>query len=135
MTKRPESLRLKIDPLKLNDEWEGHSEQVGQWAREHVRTMSALAEAEDHLELTKAEIEVEVREAPKEYGIEKVSNDVVTAVVRTQPEVKAAVDAVREARKHNNLAKAAMLSLEHRKRSLTKMTDLWTHEYYSSKGD
>lgn len=126
-------LRLKIDPLALDKEWEEHPEQYGQWSIEFCRTQNEYDEAKAAFELAKAEVEDDIRTSPKDYKIDKITNDVVAAKVVLQPDYKLAQKRLNAARKMVNLAKAALDSLEHKKRALTKLTDLFTHEYYADK--
>ena len=50
----------------------------------------------------------------------------------TQPEYKAAVKAVNVARHDLAVANAAVNALEHRKRSLSLLVELWIREYYTA---
>lgn len=88
-------------------------------------------EAEAELKVVIAEVSKAVREAPDDYGIEKVTVEAVNSAVLTHPRVikyqKRAL-----AKKHGyDVAQAVVWSLEHKKRSLTLMVNLHGMGYFS----
>ena len=54
--------------------------------------------------------------------------------VNLDPRMKAVVEKLNGAKKHVYLHKAAVDALEHKKRALTLLAELWVKEYYSELG-
>lgn len=126
------TLRTQIDPYNLELEWFGHSEQVENWAKKAAEKHYEYDEAKSNLEVTKAELAAEIRNAPEAFDLKKLTEAAVSETVLLQPEYKAAIRKANKAKYEMKLAEAAVLALEHRKRALTKSVDLWFAGYFST---
>ena len=125
------SLRLEIDPLRLEEEWQQHPSQYGYWAEEAVDAQDAMDRAKASFDRVSSTLDNDLRTNPDDYGIKKATEgEVKTALVR-QPEYIAAQDAYLKAKKEYNKAQAALASLEHRKRALSMLVELFVKDYYS----
>ena len=125
-------LRVEIDPLRLEWEWTHHSEQVSHFAREEADAQFKYDQAAAKLDVRKAEIDLEVRESPADFGLSKLTETTVAAAVGSHPDVKIGVKRVIDARHERDIARAALRALEHRKRALSMLVELWVREYYAS---
>lgn len=124
-------LRLEIDPLRLDQELIGQASQYYLWSTKTADAQMKYDGAKSALSLLASSLSLEVRKYPEFFKLSgKPTNDLVDAVVFTQPEYVAAQHAVDKARHDLGLYKSAVDALEHRKRALTLMVDLWTREYY-----
>ena len=124
-------LRLEIDPLRLEEEWQQHPSQFGYWAEKAVDAQDVMDRAKAAFDKTSSQIDSELRDSPDDYGIKKATEaEVKTALVR-QPGYVRAQEAYLEAKKEYNRSQAALNSLEHRKRALSMLVELFVKDYYS----
>lgn len=124
-------LRLEIDPLRLEEEWQQHPSQFGHWAEKAVDAQDMMDRAKAAFEKVSSTLDSELRNNPDDYGIKKATEaEVRTALVR-QPEYIKSQDAYLAAKKEYNRTQAALASLEHRKRALSMLVELFVKDYYS----
>ncbi len=125
-------LNLKIDNLRLEKEWTNHPEQFHKCARLAADAQFAYDCAKSKLVKVSADLNRQIRE---EFAEEKVkaTKDEVDSAVQIDPLYLSADQKVNETRHALELAKADVQSLEHKKRALTLLVELWVKEYYSEK--
>lgn len=124
-------IKFGIDPLKLDEEWQTHSQMVYAAAKEVADCQQVLDNAKILAEREYAIAYLDVKRAPGNYGLDKVTEDGVRNTVLVQDNYNLYQQEVVKAKHELMMAEAAATALEHRKRALTKMVDLWLHEYYS----
>lgn len=129
-----QNLNLSIDPLKLEVEWMNHPGVYGYWAEVLAETQSEYDEVKSAFDVTKATISQEIRENPSDFGLNKLTEAAIIDALPLDPRMKKAVSNVNAAKKKVALAKAAVDALEHKKRALTILAELWIKEYYSELG-
>lgn len=132
-TIKPDVLRLEIDKYRLDVEWQMQPQQMYVWAKKAADAQLALNSAKSSLDLIDAGLDKEIRDNPETFEISKLTNEVVTKTIETQPPHVAAVRKVNEAHHVLRIAEAAVNALEHRKRALTMLVELWVKDYYSDK--
>lgn len=97
--------------------------------------LAELRQRVDHLkmelEVLECEIDAEVRSDPESFDIAKVSEKAIEKVVRTHPRVRAAAKRLSDARFEQDKAQAFLSALDHRKRALEKLVDLYLAGYFS----
>lgn len=125
------NIRIEIDELRLDKEWSEHSQQVLNCGIEVAECQLRYDTAESDLKLVDAKLDRMIREDPSHYGISKITEGVVTNTIIIQNEHYHADKEVNDAKYALNMAKAVSNSLEHRKRALTNLVELWLREYYS----
>jgi hypothetical protein len=128
----PKELRLSIDKTALEQEWVEQPALYFEWAKEAADCQSVLDREKSRLDVVKAELEQSIRDNPGQYNVAKVTEASVAAAILTQPEYQAAVRKVNDARHAHGVANAAVNALEHRKRSLSMLVELWVREYYTA---
>lgn len=126
-----QELRLEIDRLRLDDEWSNQPSQYYVWAKKVAEAQLEFDGLKSDQSLTFAELDKEIRDNPEEYGVSKLTESVVDSTVRLQKEFIASSAALNKARYKLSVAEAAVQALEHRKRALTMLVELWIHEYYA----
>lgn len=124
-------IRFDIDPQRLDEEWLGHSQMVYNAGARVADAEKEFDDAKAILNQMRADIANQVRGNPAEYGCVKTTEQIVEDAVLSQPEHRAAVKRVNAANYALGMAKAASLALEHRKRALTLLVELWEREYFS----
>jgi hypothetical protein len=125
------SLRLDIDPLRLDDELIGQPRQRGQFGELHADAQKDLDDAKANLSVAEAEADRDIRENPGDYGIDKLSEARISAAVTLHPAVKVALKKVNEAKYKLNVLQAAIDGLEHRKRALSDLVTLHGQDYFA----
>lgn len=94
------------------------------WADSVVEAQLDLMLAEQTLELTQAKLSLAIRGNPTEYGIAKITEDLVKAVVIVQPGYQAALTDYNTKKNAVNAAKAVLDAQEVRRSSLKHLTEL-----------
>ncbi len=121
-----------IDPDMLWDEWLGQPQMYYEWAEKLADAKQAVGEAKAVLELTEAETALAIRKFPEKYGLEKVTEGGVEAVMITRKEYQAAKTDLIEAMHKEDIFGAAVSAMQHRKTALEKLVDLFLSNYHSA---
>ncbi len=125
-------LRLEIDQDALDREWLDHPKMVHDLAIRLADAGRDLEIAENHLKLVSAELDLEIREDPEAFDLGKITEAAVSATVIQQDRYRSAFKKVVNQRHTCNVLKAGTNALEHRKRALEKLVDLWSQDYFAS---
>lgn len=126
---------FEIDDLRLPWEWNRQASLVYRYGEHLADCQRALDEARGRLELAKAEADAEIRRDPGKYGLEKITEKAVEAIVPTTEGYQAANRAVLDTRHDLDLARAACSALDHKKRALEKLVDLHLSGWYAEPRD
>lgn len=89
-------------------------------------------EAEDALAVTEAEAELEIRENPEDFGLNKITEALVKSAVKTHPEVKKARRGVNILKHQEDVHGAACRAMDHKKRMLEKLVELFLADYFAA---
>lgn len=127
-------LDLSINPLQLEVEWTAHPSVYGYWAEQLVEAQAEYDELKTKCDIVKATVDQEVRENPSAFSVDKVTVDTVNSATTLDPRMQAAITRMNAAKKKTGLCKAAVDALEHKKRALTVLAELWIKDYYSELG-
>ena len=126
---------LRIDKHALEIEWEKQPTLFMQYAELEADAQEVKDRAVQKLGITQAEMDAKIRKDPSGYGLgDKVTDTAIKHIVVNSKEYKAAEDAVIVATKKVRIFGSAVTAMEHKKRALTKLTDLYLGGYYSSGG-
>lgn len=126
-----DKLNLAIDPNRLDNEWINHPSMVHEWAVKAADAQAEYDKSKSILDIVKANLDQEIRENPDDYGLTKVTEVALESAVIAEPQYAAAVKRVNEARHKLQIFQAACNALEHRKRALSLLVELWIRDYYS----
>lgn len=124
-------LRLDVNQNNLVEEWSGQATMMLHHATLLADARLAEDEARAALSVVVAELDANIRDDPEEYGLTKATETSVTNAIPGCEEHQAAVKVLNEARHAVRIYSGAVDALEHRKRTLTGMTDLWLRQYYA----
>lgn len=122
---------LKIDEHRLDWEWLRHSEIYAQHAIRAAKSQRTRDTAKSDLELTIAEVDDRIRAQPLKYGIEKITEGAVKAAVAKHPRVVQSQSDLNDAQYRFNVRNAMLNALEHKKRALTMLVNLYQSNYFS----
>jgi len=125
------TLRLEIDPLRLDDELIGQPKQRQQFGELLADAQLELDTAKSSLAVVQAETDREIREDPEAFGLAKVTEGSVSTAITVHPAVKIAVKKLNEARHKVNVLQAAVDGLEHRRAALKGMVELFGQQYFA----
>lgn len=121
----------QIDKLDLVNEMEVHAQMFAKWAGLLEQAQGDRDDAKDELELIAADFDSAIRAEPEDYGIERVTEGAIKSAILTQDQYREVKRKILDAERRVNAYTAAVRTMEHRKRMLEKMADLWLGGYYS----
>jgi hypothetical protein len=123
---------LQIDEYNLEQEAVKHASLLYDYSEELSDQKDALGRAELDLQVTEAQKAYEIRKGiyPRAEGI-KVTNDVVSELITTDPEVQTKRQAVLDLKRIVGKFAAAVNSIEHKKSMIKNLVDLFIHNYYN----
>ncbi len=132
-------LIFDIDKNRLDEEWINQPKRFFRWAIDLEGARDVLEDAKAEFDVVKSEIDLAIRSDPEDYeelpkeAVEKnkVTEKMVAAVVPMQKEYKEAQQVMFEAKYRVGILQAAVTTLEHRKRALEKLVDLYGQQYFA----
>jgi hypothetical protein len=124
---------LEIDKWKLDEEWVGQAQLYAAYATKAVEKAYERDKAREYLDLTKAELDTEIRKDPSKYGIEKVSESAISNAILQQSKYKKASGDYLLLIKETKIFEVARDSFDHRKKALEKLTDLFLSNYWADR--
>lgn len=121
----------RIDPYNLVEDMERHPGLFSKWSSLLSEAQTDRDEAKTEMELLYADYDTAIREAPADYNIERVTEGAIKNAIITQEGYQEARRKVADAERRINAYTAAVRTMEHRKKMLEKIADLWLGGYYS----
>jgi len=122
---------LVIDQYSLDKEWMNQALLYADWAEKSVTAAFEYDKAKERLDVTKAELDMNIRKDPSSFGIEKVTEGSIQSTITSNLIYQEANNKLLEAKRDAKLLEVAKDSFEHRKKALEKLTDLFLSKYYS----
>ena len=124
-------LNLAIDESNLLNEWKGQAQMMLTYGIKQADAMQEEDEAKARLDVVKANLDGRIRADPGTFGIGKVTEAGISAVILTQPSFKKATEEYQKARHEVLMVRAAVDALGHRKSALQGMTDLFLRQWFA----
>jgi hypothetical protein len=118
---------VAVDRDRLDEEWITQPQNYEEAAEDLAEAKFAADQAKAALDVAKAESELDVRNRPVEYHIEKVTEGVVAAHVARHPNVKKATETCNKKRYRVNILEAKVRALEHKKTALENLVVMGIH--------
>jgi hypothetical protein len=87
--------------------------------------------AKEALDLKKAEINLDVRDHPQNYSLEKVTVDSVEACILQQDDYKEALKELNDANYEVNVLQGVVSAIDHRKSALENLVRLYGQNYFA----
>ena len=123
---------LDINPLKLDEEWLEQPKLYFEKAEEAADARRRLDNAKTAYDVAKARKDQFIRRNPAKYGLDaKPTQSAIAAKVDMDPTVQEAGQAVVDAKYDADIAQAAVVALDHRKRALTMLVELHQSNYFA----
>lgn len=134
-SKAEDELDISIFDLDINNldkEWVAQPHHYYKAAKLLADARRQLEEAKANQDVTLAEVNLDVRTNFENYGLSKVTEDSVKTTSLTQDVYLKAQRHTTDARHRVDVLTAFVTALEHRKRALEKLVDLFGMDYYSA---
>lgn len=126
-----DELKLLVDENNLLEEWQGQASMMLDYG---IRLADARQEEDEcraALAVVVSELDRDIREDPEKYGLPKVTDSIINNAIPGQPKHKKAMSLLNKARHEVRVLQAVVDALDHRKRTLQGMTDLWLRQWYA----
>lgn len=127
---KPNERDWDIDPYALDKELLRQASLTYHWAERQADAQRDQDEAKAKLDVTRANLDLDVRSNPEAYGIAKISEKTVESAVLTQQAYQDGLREIAKARHDLDVFKAAVQACEHKKRALEKLVDLFLAGYF-----
>ena len=122
---------LRIDDSALDIEWLEQPGLMFKYAR-HAADMRAEMDGEKEIvEYTRAELSKEIRENPGDFGIEKITESVVTGAITTDSKFIAANNKYINSKFEYEVAQGAVRAFDQRKTALENLVKLNGQAYFA----
>jgi len=122
---------VSIDQHDLENEWVRQSSLYLKYAELSAQATLERDKAKEQLDLAQAELDTLIRKNPTAYGIEKVVEALVKSTIVQQEDYKIAYAAFLEVKETDAVLSGVLKALEHKKKALEKLSELWMAGYYS----
>lgn len=122
---------VSIDESALEVEWLEQPRIMMKYASIVAGKKKEMGYLTEQITILKAEIAKKIRKDPEKYGIVKITNDAIFAVIQTNEEYKGLIEDQIELQYELEMAKGAVTSVEHRKSSLENLVKLYGQQYFA----
>jgi len=122
---------IQIDKYSLDQEFEKHPMLYHEFAMDMIQAEDEKDRAKDQLELLRAELDVAIRNNPKAFQMEKVTEAAINSTIIQTERFKVAQDYYNSCVSNFKILKVAVESLNQKKTALENLVKLYLGEYYS----
>jgi len=123
---------IRIDETALDVEWLDQPRLMMQYARHAADTKRDVDLVKEQLDLTRAELDKEIRSNPEDYDISgKITESVISNTIITQPEYKKTAKEYSDAKFEYDVAQAAVRAVDQRKTALENLVKLYGQQYFA----
>jgi hypothetical protein len=120
-----------IDETALDVEWLQQASLLMKYCRHEALCQKKFEQAEANYQITKAELDRDVRENPKKFDLLKETEGAINAAIRATDEYRDAKVQVTETQYEWNMAKSAVRSLYAKKDALENLVRLHGQQYFA----
>lgn len=122
---------IQIDEGCLDTEWARHSSCYMDVIEAQVAASEQLDKLRDKLSGTEAIIACDVRRNPEMYGAQKITDQVVKEIVASSDKIIVLQSEILQARRQLALLNGVVTAMEHRKKALENLVELYVCNYQS----
>jgi hypothetical protein len=122
---------MHIDENALDVEFLEQPTKVIKYARLLAEARRDRDLAKEALDLTKAEINLDIRDNPEKYNLTKITVDAVEACILMEDRYEQVVKEYNDANYEVNVLQGAVNALEHRKSALENLVKLYGQQYFA----
>lgn len=125
-------VNLSVDRHNLDKELETIPNEILSWSRKAISDLEASQRAENALKLVEAQLSIAIRQNPLDFGMAKVTEETVKALITVQQIYIDAQNAVVAAKSELAASRAVVDSLEVKRSSLKYLAELTVSGYLGS---
>lgn len=120
-----------IDESALDVEFLEQTNLMIRYAEHASQTKREAEEAKENLELVRAGLDKDIRQNPANYGLEKLTETVVSSTIILQPEYQEASKRLIQANYEAGMARFAAQAISDRKNCLEALVKLHGQQYFA----
>jgi len=120
-----------IDQNQLDREWVEHIRKFHKYAKKLVKARDEYERSKVNQDLVYAELDQEVRKHPEKYGLDKVTEGAIGKTIETNQRYREAIEKTLDTKHRVNILQIAVDTLEHRKKALENLVQLWLASYFA----
>jgi len=121
----------KIDLFKLHEEWQDVSEAFDYWSRLHAGQKKVVAELKAKLSEKRAALAVKIKDNPKLYNIDKITEKTVTDTIECSSEIFDAVTQIINEEYDEELLSISKETMRKKIEALKGETQLYLGSYFA----
>lgn len=125
-------VNLGVDRHNLDQELENIPNEILAWSRQAIADLEASQRAENALKLIEAQLSIAIRQNPLDFGMAKVTEETVKALITVQQVYIDAQNAVVAAKSQLAASRAVVDALEVKRSSLKYLAELTVSGYLGS---
>lgn len=129
-TPDPDIFRPNRDAL--DGEWVEQPRLYYEWAAKLAEARSEYERTKADLKLVEAELDRDIRRDPESFGHAKITETLVERTIQLQRAYRRAHDLMLQAKHTAEQLEAAVTALDHRKRALEGLVQLWLASYFAA---
>ena len=122
---------IRIDPNALDVEWLEQPELMRKYVKHTADMEKEKDDAKEKLDITKARIEMEIRNNPENFGLAKVTEGGILSTILLQEEYQEVSREYNNAKYEYNIAVAAVKAIDQRKTALENLVRLLSASYFA----
>jgi len=125
-------MNVEIDIDALDTEWLKQPKLYMEAAEAATELNADLAMEKDVLEGLKAQLSLKIREDPEAFGIGKTTEAIIASAIISQGSYMEQLELVRTVKHKHESAMNKVKALDHRKKALENLVQLYIGQYFSS---
>lgn len=122
---------IRIDETVLDIEWLEQPTLMFKYAKITAEAKQALDKARDKVDYVRAELDSNIRQNPKQFGIEKITEGAVMNTILLQEEYLYAQQELLDAKYNFDIVRGASEAISARKDALENMVKLYGMQYFA----
>ena len=122
---------IEIIPDELDVAWIEQPTLMFRYASKVAEASKVWDNAKERLSIVRADLDKQIRDFPEKYGIEKITETVVSNTILKQSEYQQANQDVIDTQYDFNIARAAVTALENKKVALENLVKLYGQQYFA----
>jgi len=122
---------VTIDPLALDVEWVRQASLFGKYCVEQAKSRDSISRLKDKRDVTKAELGLAIKKNPSAYGIEKVTEGTVDAIIVSNKSFQQICSEVADAEYELEILSGAVRAMDQKKSALENLVKLQGQNYFA----
>jgi len=123
---------FELDQHQLDVEWLRQPKIYHEYASKLAEARYAHEAAKTERDITMAELDRDIRAAPSDFGLEKITEGCVQSAILVQQRYLHKQNIVLKAKHTQDILQATVDALDHRKKALENLVQLHLADYFSS---